>query len=110
MKETDIRVFEAVAILLERGTVRFQNDVWESIGIKKQSIANIRAGVQHFRISHVRKLCQIYGFDANWILCISPHSVMFRMSDTTKYPPKIKKKNTNKTVNNKTEKMRLSNR
>lgn len=67
----DRRMFQAIELLKQNGTIRYTTEFCEAIGIHKQNIRNIKEGRQHFTVEQIRETCKKYGFNANWILGLS---------------------------------------
>lgn len=72
----DQRMFQLLALLLEKETIRYQTEFCEAIGIDKRTLPNIRKGKQYFTRDHIKKACEAYGVNANWIFGLSEE--MFR--------------------------------
>ena len=67
----DERMLELSEILQQKGVIRFKQEMWDAIGIKKQTISNIKVNIQHFTVKQIEMACRIYAVNANWIFGLS---------------------------------------
>lgn len=67
MYQSDIKIFELIELLKSLGTIRFDIDFCREINIPKQSLVRIKKGLAHFTAEHIRKICEVYKVNANWI-------------------------------------------
>lgn len=70
MNETDLKIFELIKLLQELGTIKYQYDFGDSIGILKQNLTKIKKGEVHFTTEHIKKICEVFNVNANWIFGI----------------------------------------
>lgn len=63
-------MLELIDILQSKGTIKFRQDFLDEIGYPKQSFRNVKLGIQSFRIEHIKKACEAYNVNANWIFGI----------------------------------------
>lgn len=64
---TDTKMLELLQTLKDKGTIRFNTDFYEAIGLKKQNLTRIKNGAAHFTPEHIRAACKEFGVNANWI-------------------------------------------
>jgi hypothetical protein len=67
----DRRMLELAEILKQNGTIKYKQEMWDAIEIKKQAISNIRNGDQHFTVRQIELACKKFGGDANWFFGLS---------------------------------------
>lgn len=65
---TDTKMLELLQTLKDKGTIRFNTDFGEAIGLKKQNLSRIKNGDAHFTPEHIRLACIKYKVDANWVI------------------------------------------
>lgn len=70
MYQSDTKIFELIEILKSLGIIRFDTDFCRDIEIPKQSLARIKNEFAHFTAEHIRKICEVYKVNANWIFGI----------------------------------------
>lgn len=59
-----------IDILKVNGTIRFENEFCDAIGIRKQNLWKIRQDLSHFTAGHIENTIMIYKVDANWLFGI----------------------------------------
>ncbi|TDO77622.1 hypothetical protein EV143_104389 [Flavobacterium chryseum] len=67
MNETDLKIFELINLLKELGTIEYDKDFGDSVGVLKQNLTRIKQGKAHFTTEHIRKACSVFNVNANWI-------------------------------------------
>lgn len=68
---TDARMLQLAEILQQKEIIRFRQEMWDAIEIKKQTISNIRLGKQHFTVKQIEMASRIFKVDLNWIFGFS---------------------------------------
>lgn len=71
LKTSDQRMLDAMELLKQKGTIRFNQTFCDTIGLQKQNLVNIRKGTQYFTVDHITQACNAYNLNANWILGLS---------------------------------------
>ena len=64
---TDSKMLELLQTLKDKGSIRFNTDFYEAIGLKKQNLSRIKNGDAHFTPEHIRAGFREFGVNANWI-------------------------------------------
>lgn len=85
-----------IEILKTNGTIKYDTDFCESIGLRKQNLYNIRQGKNYFTPEHIEKAIKTYKVNANWIFSVSD-----RIFRTDTIVPKPLKKTDHKLVHKK---------
>ncbi|MBE8727939.1 helix-turn-helix domain-containing protein [Flavobacterium hungaricum] len=67
MNETDLKIFELIKLLQSLGTIKYEYDFADSVGILKQTLTKIKMGTAHFRTEHIKRICEVFNVNANWI-------------------------------------------
>ena len=64
---SDKQMLALLDILKAHGTIRFDNEFCDAIGLLKQNLVNIRNNRNHFTPEHIERAVRSYKVDANWI-------------------------------------------
>lgn len=78
METTDHKILQLLEALKAAGTIRFDVDFCNDIGIKKGNLWNVKNGHTHFTVEHINTICRKYRANPNWIFGLSDK--MFRIS------------------------------
>lgn len=89
---TDERMLAVPEILKDAGAIKFSQEVWDAIDFLKQNVRNVKLGTQHFSAEYIRRTCDKFGINANWIT--GQESNFYKV-----LPVKQRQKIVNKTVN-----------
>lgn len=65
------RMLQVIEILRANGDIQLRQEFYDTIGIARQTIYNIRQGTQYFTVDHIQKACKQYNINSNWILGLS---------------------------------------
>lgn len=68
---TDNNMLEAIDTLISNGDERFKSIICEVIDTQPQNIRNVRLGLQHFTAENIRRLCERYNVNPNYIFGFS---------------------------------------
>lgn len=83
---TDQKVLEVAEYLKLVGSIKSKAQLWEIIGIHKQSVQNIKLGKQRFTAAHIQSLVSSFGINANYIMGVESNILLNRSK--TKNPSK----------------------
>jgi transcriptional regulator with XRE-family HTH domain len=67
----DVNINKLIEALKAKGTIRFDTDFCEEIGIRKGNLWNIRNGNAHFTVDHIHRICEAYGANPAYIFGFS---------------------------------------
>ena len=73
---SDRNMLKLISSLKSTGAIRFNQDFFDEIDFLKQNFVNVKAGTQHFTVSHIENACKKYNVNANWIFGLEKE--MFR--------------------------------
>jgi hypothetical protein len=66
MEEVDERVLAFVEALKGVGTIEFDSQFSEAIGMQKQNLNNIKNKITHFTVKHINTIRKVYNGNPNW--------------------------------------------
>lgn len=68
---SDKKMLQLIDILKAQGSIRFDVDFCDAIGLLKQNLVNIRRDKNHFTAEHIENTIKHFQVNANWIFGIS---------------------------------------
>lgn len=77
----DKQMLLLITILKGNGTIRFDKDFCEAIGLVRHNLPNIRNGRNRFTVDHIARAVKVYNVNPNWIF--GSETDVFK--DTEKY-------------------------
>ena len=60
-------MLELIQVLISIGEIKYKTEFAKALGVHKQLITLIQSGKQHFTAENIRKACEIYKVNTNWI-------------------------------------------
>jgi hypothetical protein len=64
----DERMILLMEYAIKNGIALTETDYWQKISYPRTGLANVRKGIQSFRIEHIINACQLTGASADWVL------------------------------------------
>lgn len=84
---SDAKMLELMDTLKSTGKIRFKKEFSDSLGMLKQHMRQIVIGKQHFTALHIKKACEVFNVNANWVLDIEPNMYRKPIRIKTESPP-----------------------
>ena len=75
MRTVDLNILKLLELLKQTGTIRYNQEFVDAIGLHKQHLVSIRAGKQSFTVEHIAKVCKQYQVDANLLLSDEQYTI-----------------------------------
>ncbi|AVR47213.1 hypothetical protein C7S20_19240 [Christiangramia fulva] len=68
----EARILHFIEHLKESGKVRFKEEVYEKMNVRRQYVTSVKNGEgnKRFTTNHIQALCEHYPVNANWIFGI----------------------------------------
>ncbi len=67
MYSTDKRILRLIDLLIFQKKINSTKEFCTEIEILNQTVSKIKKGDNHFTVSHIKKICNIYNVNANWV-------------------------------------------
>ncbi len=64
---SDRKMIQLIKVLKKAGTIKFNTDFCEAVGINKQNLYNVSIGINHFTPEQIENAVIAYNVNANWI-------------------------------------------
>jgi len=70
MNTPEERIIYFIDYLKESGEIKFREDLFQKVGIRRQYYNSVRNGKNRFTTTQILALCKHYPLNANWVFAI----------------------------------------